>query len=158
MMTLMRSGTKAVLSILLLFSLFIEVVIIPIILGEIGSAFPEVDHLIVPAFIGIALVMLCGQAMIAITWMLTSLSQDERIFSPRALRLVTVLTALPFAIVALLVIAFTVLSVLDVTQPGVTFAIIGSAIVALAVGFILITMRSLLMRSIALHTEMSEVV
>lgn len=158
MARLARLGTMVALALLLAFSILGEVVVVPLALAEARSVYPELGWLITPAYLGIITVVLCGQAMIAITWWLTAMTADERIFSARALRLVGILTALPFAAFVLLLAAFVGLWVFHLAQPGVMLLLLGAMLVALAMGFVLVTMRALLLRAVAEHTELSEVV
>lgn len=155
---LTRVSTKVALILLFLFTLFATTVLLPLTLGEIAEANPEVSYLVIPGFVGVLLVVLCGLAMIVITWALVSMAPDDRIFTPRALHLVTALTVLPFAIVALLAVAMSALTVLELTPTGVMVAMLGALSIALAVGLILVTMRALLVRATTLHAELLEVV
>ncbi|KAM9862865.1 hypothetical protein ACI1US_01226 [Leucobacter sp. BZR 635] len=155
---LTRVSTKVALTLLFLFTVFATAVLLPLTLGEISAAFPEVSYLVTPGFVGAALIALCGLAMIVITWVLTSMTRDDRIFTPRALRLVTALTVLPFAIVVLLAVAMSVLTALELTPLGVMAAMLGALTIALVVSLVLVTMRALLVRAATLHAELLEVV
>lgn len=150
--------TRFTLVLILTFTIVIEAIFAPLLLNEIGTRFPETQALIVPAAVGIALLLLCFQAMLVVTWILTSLARDDRILSSRALRLVGLLTALPFAAAISLASAYMVLSALRLTPPSVMYALLGAVLLCVTLGLVLLSMRSLLVRFSTLHTEMSEVV
>jgi hypothetical protein len=68
------------------------------------------------------------------------------------------LATLPFVAAGLFLAAFAVLNVAGVTPPIIMYGLMGAICLAVAVGLILITMRSLLLRAISLSTEMDQVV
>lgn len=151
-------STKITLVLLLALSVLVEGVILPAAATEALSSVGYGQRFMPLIVIWGALCLLCGQIMVLIIWHLVSLAGDERIFTNKPLRHVRLLATMPFVAAGLFLAAFAVLNVVGLTPPVIMYGLIGAIGLAVAVGLILITMRSLLLRAISLSTEMDQVV
>lgn len=153
-----RAVTKIALLLLFAFSVFAEAVILPLAASEALAGIHSNAYLFPLIVVWGALIALCGQVMIVITWRLVSFAGDERIFTDKPLGLVTILTISPFIAAGLFVASFMALNILGLTPPIIMYGLIGSIALSAAMGLILVAMRSLLLRAITLSTELAQVV
>jgi hypothetical protein len=149
---------RVLLVLLGLFSLLLEIIIVPLIGQEVVSTFPETEPLFLPTLVWSILVIGCGQAILVIVWQLVSLVAQEKVFSAAALPRVRAIIALSVGAFVLLIAAFVVANVLGFTPPVVMYGLIGLSLVCLTFALVMRTMLGLLRRATQLHDEMAEVV
>ncbi len=149
---------RALLALLILFTLFIEVYFVPQLGLEIIKVSPEAAPLFAPALIWAILVIGCGQAILLIVWRLVSLVAQERVFSASALSWVRAIIGISLSAVGLLVAAFVVLNIVAYTPPIAMYGLIGLVLFCVTFALIMRTMLGLLRRSTRLHDEMAEVI
>ncbi|WP_413318006.1 DUF2975 domain-containing protein [Agrococcus sp. 1P02AA] len=129
-------------------------------LSAVASAWamPQAAGLHWPGILGCIAIILCAQVALVVMWRLLSMVARERIFDPRALRLVDVMTACALAASALFAVALGILAIAGALPPVVAiFATVG-CFGAAGIGLLLIVMRGLLTKATDLEHEMAEVV
>jgi len=119
---------------LLLFSIALQVRVLPHEVGLIATTFPEVEPLVVPSIVWGVIAIACWQAIAVIALRLIALarhpgSDHERGGSARGW--VRAIVGCLVAFLALVVSAFIALSVMGYTTPGVMLGLIGAGIIAL---------------------------
>src|SRR5690554_2118716 len=139
---------RIALAAVLLGTLFVQVLIIPLLASETAIANPEVDYLQLPYTIGAITVVVCVQVAIGCVWRLLGFVRAGSIFSPLAFRWVD-------AIVAAIGVA---VSVLEAMPPAAFLFLIGGVVTGLCLALLVVVMRALLVRAAQLETDLSEVI
>lgn len=151
-------ATRALLAVLILFSILIEAYFVPQFGLEVVAVNPEAQPLFLPALIWSILLIGCGQAILVIIWRLISLVVQEQIFSRRAVRWVHAIIVITLVALALLIAMFVTLSILTFTSPLIMYGLIGLALLCAAFALVVWTMVGLLRRSTQYRDELAEVI
>jgi|SRR5690554_3595991 len=149
---------RIALAAVLLGTLFVQVLIIPLLASETAIANPEVDYLQLPYTIGAITVVVCVQVAIGCVWRLLGFVRAGSIFSPLAFRWVDAIVAAIGVAVSVLVVMFIHLSVIEAMPPAAFLFLIGGVVTGLCLALLVVVMRALLVRAAQLETDLSEVI
>jgi hypothetical protein len=146
-------------------SIFIQVVMVPLLGLDVSGADPDVAMIRTPLVIFTVLGILALQAAMVCVWGLLTMVRHGTVFSTRAFRLVDVMIG-AFAVASLLTFGLGVaLAPGEAVAPGVVLLIGGAAVLIAAVALIVLVLRALLAQAVArdveartLRTELDEVI
>ncbi|RJU00213.1 DUF2975 domain-containing protein [Arthrobacter frigidicola] len=146
-------------------SLFVQIVMVPLLGVDLREADPDVAAIRTPLVVLTVLIILALQAAMVCVWGLLTMVRRGTVFSPSAFRLVDIVIG-----------AFTAASVLtfglgvalapgEAVAPGVVLLIGGVAVMIAAVALIVLVLRALLAQAVdrdvearKLRTELDEVI
>jgi hypothetical protein len=158
-MNMLASRLLRVALVVLLLGTVLAQVLVPAIASTTGTAFPEVEYLVVPYSVAAILFIGCGQVALLVVWRLLSLVDSGVIFTRRALRWVDVIIAC--AAVATVLSAGVMIHMLGFVPGGggPMFWYLAACIAGgLAFVLLMVVMRGLLESAIADRTELDEVI
>lgn len=151
-------GAKAVVLVILVVTLFSQVIIIPGMADEIVFNNPEAAYLKWPGIVGCIAIVACAQVSMACIWRLLSMVTTSSIFQKSAFTVVNVIIATGVALTVLFVTAFVVLSIADAVNPGALIIIVVGAVGGAGLTLLVIVMKGLLRKATQLEQDMAEVV
>lgn len=134
-----------------------QVAILPRLVRDLTSEFPELADLRWPMLAVAILVLVCVQVVIVCTWRLLTMVKDDRIFSEASLAWVD---AIIWAIVAawLLFLGAFIYSVLRWSGSGLQTVLLLVQLGGLVLIWLMLVMRALLRQATALRTDMDAVI
>lgn len=134
-------------------SLFVQVVMVPMVAADMAGADQEVLNLRAPLFAIIVLGIVMTQVVMVCLWRLVTMVRHGTVFSRTAFRYVdVVIGAVAFA--ALLTFALgVVLAPGDAVPPGIVLLIGGAGTVVAGLALVVVVMRSLLAQAVAREVE-----
>jgi hypothetical protein len=145
-------------------SIFVQVVMVPLIVNDIDDA-GEIAHLRVPFAVIAVLWVLTTQVVMVCIWMLVRMVSRNTVFSRRAFRYVDIVIG---AVAAASVITFSFAVVLapgEAVAPGIVLLVCGAALVIGGVALVVWVMRMLLAQAVErdaqarqLQDELDEVI
>ena len=137
--------------------LLAQLVFLPALSGAMAAGAPELAHLRWPT-LGVAVLGLgCVQVVIACTWQLLTLVEDDRIFSPASMGWVDAIVA-AIATAWLLLLGTLVWSLVSVGLPGPPVVLLLLLVAGAVVGLLVVVMRALLQQATALRTDLEAVI
>lgn len=156
---------RIVLALVLAGSLFVQVVMVPLLSTDLGEAGPEFSAVRVPLLVIVVLGIATVQLTLVCVWRLLSMVRRGTVFSRAAFRWVDVIVA---AIAAAALLMFTMGVVLapgEAVAPGVVLLIGGAGLLIACVALIVLVLRMLLAQAVdrdaqasRLQAELDEVV
>jgi hypothetical protein len=156
---------RAVLALTLAGSVFVQVVMVPLMAIDLEEADPDVAHLQVPFAVIMILAIVTAQVTLVCVWRLVSLVRSGRVFSPDAFRYVDVMIGAAGAAALLAFALAVVLAPGDAVPPGMVLLVGGGALVAAGIGLVVLVLRSVLAQAISrdieahgLRAELDEVI
>ena len=146
-------------------SLFVQILMVPLLYVDLSEADPEVAAIRTPLVILTVLIILAIQVAIVCVWGLVTMVRRGTVFSTDAFRLVNIVIG-AFAAASLLTFGLGVLLAPGETvAPGVVLLIGGVAVMLAAVALIVLVLKALLAQAVArdvearnLRTELDEVI
>jgi hypothetical protein len=147
---------RAVLAMTLAGSVFVQVVMVPLMAIDLEEADPNVAHLQVPFAVIMILGIVTVQVNVVCIWRLVTMVRRGTVFSPDAFRYVDVLVGAAAAATLLALALGVVLAPGDAVPPGMVLLIGGAAVVAAGVGLVVLVMRTLLAQAISRDVEAHE--
>lgn len=152
------TGVKTALTLLMVFTLVIEVVMVPLAIGEVTRTHPQTGWIAAPAMAWAVVTIGCAQVVLVAVWRLTTLASGEGIFTDAAFGWVRAMIAAAGAMAALLGLAWLALASLNWTPPLVMYGLLGGVLLAVAFLLVVVVMLGLLRRATALASELAQVV
>jgi hypothetical protein len=156
---------RTVLAAMLAGSVFVQVVMVPLMAIDLEEADPDMAHLQIPFAVIVVLGIVTAQVVLVCVWRLVTMVRRGTVFSEDAFRYVD---AMIWAAGAAAVLAFALGVVLapgNAVPPGMVLLIGGGAVTAAGIGLVILVMRTLLAQAISreaeaheLRTELSEVI
>ncbi|MFJ8664081.1 DUF2975 domain-containing protein [Streptomyces sp. NPDC093795] len=144
---------RAVLAVLFAGSVFVEVVMVPLLATDLEELKPEYAYLRTPLLVIMVLGLLTAQTVLVSVWRLVTMVRRGTVFSPAAFRYVDVITG-AFTVGAALVFAFAVvLAPGEAVAPGIVLLICGASLAVLGVALIVLVLRMLLAQAVARDVE-----
>ncbi len=147
-------AARIVLGMVLVGSVFVQVVMAPLLFIDLGEDFePDMAEVRVPVVAIVVLGIVTVQIAVVCVWGLLAMVRRGTVFSPAAFRYVdTIFGALVAA--ALLTFALgVVLAPGEAVAPGIVLLIGGVGVTIAGVGLIVLVLRMLLAQAVALDTE-----
>jgi hypothetical protein len=146
-------------------SLFVQILMVPLLAVDLSGASPEVAAIRTPLVVLTVLIILSVQVAVVCVWGLLTMVRRGTVFSTDAFRLVDIVIG-AFAVASLLTFALgVVLAPGEAVAPGVVLLIGGAAVMIAAVALIVLVLRALLAQAVArdvearhLRTELDEVI
>ncbi|MHA7262374.1 DUF2975 domain-containing protein [Arthrobacter sp. TMN-37] len=146
-------------------SLFVQIVLVPLLGVDLRGADPDVAAIRTPLVVLTVLGILALQVAVVCVWGLLTMVRRGTVFSARAFRLVDLVTA-SFTAASLLTFGLGVaLAPGEAVAPGVVLLIGGVAVMLAAVALIVLVLRALLAQAVdrdlearKLRTELDEVI
>lgn len=150
---LMVVALRGVLGAMLAGSVFVQVVMVPLMAIDLEEADPQVAHLQIP-FAGIMiLIILTTQVTAVCVWRLVTMVREGTVFSPDAFRYVDVMIGAATAASLLTFALGVVLAPGDAVPPGLVLLVGGAAVVAAGIALIELVLRALLAQAISREVE-----
>jgi hypothetical protein len=147
---------RAVLAMTLAGSLFVQVVMVPLMAIDLEETDADVAHLQIPFAVLMILAIATVQVTVVCVWRLVTMVRRGTVFSPAAFRFVDVIIGAAAA-AALLVFALGfVLAPGDAVPPGMVLLVGGVGVVAAGIGLVVLVMRTLLAQAISRDAEAHE--
>ncbi|MBB3083976.1 DUF2975 domain-containing protein [Geodermatophilus sabuli] len=134
-----------------------QVAVLPVLLRQIAEESPELASLRWPVLALAVPALLCVQVVIACTWRLLTLVEDDRIFSAASMGWVNTIVGALAAAWVLLLGGFG-WSVLGGGPPGLSAALLLVVVAGAVVGLLMVVMRALLRQATTLRTDMDAVI
>ena len=144
---------RLVLAIVFAGSLFVQIVMVPLLAADLAQLPPDYDHLRFPVLLIVIVAFVTVEVCCVCVWRLVSMMRRGTVFTPRAFRFVDVI------IVAILVGALdtfalgVVLAPGEAVAPGVVLLIGGAGILTCGVALIVAVLRMLLAQAVARDAE-----
>jgi hypothetical protein len=154
--TLTTQALRAVLVAALAGSVFVQVVMVPLVWNDMDGADPEVIDLRAPLLTIIVLVIVASQVVMVCLWRLVTMVRGGTVFSHAAFRYVDIIIGAIAAAAALTFALGVVLAPGEEVAPGVVLLIGGAATVVAGIALVVVVMRSLLVQAVAREAEASE--
>ncbi len=145
---------RVVLALSLVGSLAVQLLIVPTIWADLIDAPAGVR---VAAVSIIVLWIVCLQVVALCIWRLVSMAAADAVFTSRAFRFVDVVIG-AIAVAAVLTAVLASMLVPGEAPPGVVALVFGAALATGGVALVVVVMKSLLRKAIAMRTELDEVV
>ena len=139
----------------LLGSLFVQVVMLPLVVRDMRGADPEVLALRAPLAVLIALGILTTQVVMVCLWRLVTMVRRGTVFSDAAFRFVDIIIGAIAAASLLLYLLGVVLAPGSTVAPGIVLLVGGAATVVAGIALVVVVMRSLLSQAVARDLEAS---
>jgi hypothetical protein len=144
---------RAVLALTLAGSVFVQVVMVPVMAIDLEEADPDVAHLQVPFVVIMILAIVTAQVTLVCVWRLVTLVRAGRVFSLDAFRYVDVMIGAAGAAALLAFALAVVLAPGDAVPPGMVLLVGGGALVAAGIGLVVLVLRSVLAQAICRDVE-----
>ncbi|WP_139981589.1 DUF2975 domain-containing protein [Nocardioides litoris] len=149
------TALRVVLALGLAGSLFVQVVMVPLLAADLDDAPAGVRW---PVVAIVLLGIVCVQVTMVCTWRLTTLVRRGAVFSQTSFRYVDAVAA-SAAVAALLLFALgAVAAPGEDVAPGVVLLIGGAGVLVLGVALLVLVLRALLAQAVALRTELDAVI
>lgn len=153
---LMVVALRAVLAMTLAGSVFVQVVMVPLMAIDLEEADPDVAHLQVPFAVIMILIIATAQVTLVCVWRLVTMVRRGTLFSHAAFRYVDVMIGAAAAAALLAFALAVVLAPGDAVPPGMVLLVCGGSVVAAGIGLIVLVLRTLLAQAISRETEAHE--
>lgn len=152
------TGVKIALTLLMVFTLVVQLVFAPLAIGEVTRVHPQTGWIAAPAMVWAAVTIGCTQAILVAVWRLTTLASGEGIFTDAAFGWVRAMITAAGVMAALLGLAWLTLAALSWTPPLVMYGLLGGVLLAVTFLLVVVVMLGLLRRATALASELAQVV
>ena len=146
---------RAVLVMALMGSVFVQVVMVPMVWNDMDGADPEVLDVRAPLLLIVVLGIATTQVVMVCLWRLLTMVRRGTVFSDAAFRFVDIMIA---AVAVAAVLAFTLGFVLapgEAVAPGVVLLVGGAGGVLAGIALVIVVMRSLLSQAVSREVEAS---
>jgi hypothetical protein len=146
-------GLRVVLALLLAGSLFVQLVMVPLLASDLDELDPDYAYLRAPLLAIVVLGIVTIQVVLVCVWRLLTMVRSGTVFSHAAFRYVDVVIG---ALTAASLIVFglgVLLAPGEAVAPGIVLLIGGLGVLVAAVALIVLVLRMLLARAVALDTE-----
>ncbi|GGV59657.1 transporter [Streptomyces griseoloalbus] len=146
---------RAVTVALLTGSLGVQVVMVPLLAGDLDGLDADHSPLRAPSLLIVVLVVLAAQTVLVCVWRLVTMARRGTVFSPAAFRYVHIVIG-AFVAAALLVFALGVLLAPgEAVAPGIVLLLGGAGLAILGIALIVLVLRMLLAQAVAREVEAS---
>ncbi|GGW28484.1 DUF2975 domain-containing protein [Streptomyces griseoloalbus] len=146
---------RAVTVALLTGSLGVQVVMVPLLAGDLDGLDAGHSPLRAPSLLIVVLVVLAAQTVLVCVWRLVTMARRGTVFSPAAFRYVHIVIG-AFVAAALLVFALGVLLAPgEAVAPGIVLLLGGAGLAILGIALIVLVLRMLLAQAVAREVEAS---
>jgi len=159
---------RAVIVLLVLGTLLTQLVVLPDLSLSLEYRYPEAAHLRVPTLVVSVIGLVPLHVVLVCVWRLVGMVRRDAVFSPAAFRWVDAMiwSALAAAALALGLLGWLTGATQDTgLQPGIGLTLLGSAVLAVGVGLLVVVLRGLLVKAVgwkgeatALRAELDEVI
>jgi hypothetical protein len=147
---------RTVLAVTLAGSLFVQVVMVPLMAIDLEEADPDVAHLQIPFAVIVILAIVTAQVTLVCVWRLVTMVRQGTVFSHAAFRYVDVMIGAAAAAAVLTFALAVVLAPGDAVAAGMVLLVCGGAVVAAGIGLIVLVLRMLLAQAISREAEAHE--
>jgi DUF2975 family protein len=154
--SLMVVALRAVLAVTLAGSVFVQVVMVPLMAIDLEEADPDVAHLQIPFAVIMILAIVTVQVTLVCVWRLVTMVRRGTVFSHAAFRYVDVMIGAAAAAAVLTFALAVVLAPGDAVPPGMVLLVCLGAVVAAGIGLIVLVLRTLLAQAISREAEAHE--
>lgn len=152
---LTTQALRAVLVAALAGSLFVQLVMVPLIFNDMDGADQDVLGLRAPLLTIIVLGIVTTQVVMVCLWRLVTMVRRGTVFSHAAFRFVDIIIAAIASASALMFTLGVVLAPGEAVAPGIVLLIGGAATVIAGIALVVVVMRSLLVQAVAREAEAS---
>ena len=151
--TLAILALRVVLAMVLAGSVFVQLVMVPLLASDLDELRPEYDYLRTPLLVLVVLGIVTIQVVLVCVWRLVTMVRRGTVFSDAAFRFVDVVIG-AIAAASLLTFALGVLLAPgEAVAPGIVLLIGGAAVLVAGMALIVLVMRMLLAQAIARDAE-----
>ncbi|NQD39398.1 DUF2975 domain-containing protein [Glutamicibacter halophytocola] len=137
-------------------SVLVQLIALPIYIGEVVAQHPEASTLATPYRWVVTLGIACIQVSLVAIWALLNKVQKQEIFSRKALPWVdTFIWATTTTSLLVMALGFHLLNVIKAGGPGVVLAVAGGAVIMATLALLMLVMRGLLVSATKLDAQSS---
>jgi hypothetical protein len=144
---------RVVLGMVLAGSVFVQVVMVPLLAIDLGEGSDEVADVRVPILVIVVLGIVCIQVTVVCVWRLVTMVRRGTVFSHAAFRYVDIVIGAAVAASLLTFGLGVVLAPGESVAPGVVLLIGGAAVMAAGVALVVLVLRMVLAQAVARDTE-----
>lgn len=152
----MVTALRAVLAMTLVGSVFVQVVMVPLMAIDLEEADPTFTHLQLPFAVTMILIVLTAQVFVVCIWRLANMAGRGTVFSHAAFRYVDTMIGAAAAAAVLIFVLGVILAPGDAVPPGMVLLVGGAGVVAAGIGLTVLVLRTLLAQAIAREVEARE--
>jgi hypothetical protein len=152
----MVGALRAVLAMTLAGSVFVQVVMVPLMAIDLEEADADVAHLQIPFAVIMILAIATVQVTVVCVWRLVTMVRRGTVFSPAAFRYVDIIIGAAAAAAVLVFTLGFILAPDDAVPPGMVLLIGGAGVVAAGIGLVVLVLRTLLAQAISRDAEAHE--
>lgn len=149
---------RIVLALALAGSLFVQVVMVPLLVVDLHEAVAPTGPVVVPIVLIVVLGILCLQVTVACVWRLVTMVGRDTVFSGAAFRFVDIIIIAVGAAAALVFALAVVLAPGEAVAPGVVLLICGLSLLVAGIALVILVMRKLLVQAASMRSELNEVI
>lgn len=146
-------------------SLFVQLVMMPLLAVDLRGLAPEYAYLRVPLIVIMVLGVVMAQIVLVCVWRLVSMVRRGTVFSPAAFRYVHIIIGADVAAALLTFALAVVLAPGEAIAPGIVLLICGATVAILGVALVVLVLRMLLAQAVVrdleaarLRAELEEVI
>jgi hypothetical protein len=151
--TLTLLALRVVLALVLAGSVFVQVVMVPLLASDLDELNPDHAYLRTPLLVFAVLGIVTIQVVLVCVWRLLTMVRRGTVFSDAAFRYVDVVIGAVAAASLLTFVLGVVLAPGEAVAPGVVLLIGGAAVLVAGIALIVLVMRMLLAQAVARDTE-----
>lgn len=149
---------RAVLALAFAGTLFVQVVMVPLLVVDLNEASAPTWNVVVPVVAIVVLGILCLQITMACVWRLLTMARKDTVFSGASFRVVDIIIG---AVTAAAVLVFSLAVVLapgEAVAPGMVLLVGGLSLLVAGSALVILVMRRLLVQAASMRSELNEVV
>lgn len=149
---------RIVLALALAGSLFVQIVMVPLLVVDLNEAAAPTGRVVIPLVVIVVLGILCLQITMACVWRLLTMVRRDTVFSHGAFRFVDIIIAAVTAAAALVFSMAVVLAPGEAVAPGIVLLICGLSLLVGGIALVILVMRKLLAQAASMRSELNEVI
>ena len=150
------AALRAVLALTLAGSVFVQVVMVPLMAIDLEEADPTLAPLQTAFAVTMILIILTAQVFVVCIWRLAHMARRATVFSQAAFRSVDVMIGAAAAAAVLTFVLGVILAPGDAVPPGMVLLVGGAGVVAAGIALTVLVLRTLLAQAIRRDTEARE--
>lgn len=149
---------RAVLAVALAGTLFVQLVMVPLLVVDLNEAAAPTWSVVAPVAVIVVLGILCLQVIMGCVWRLLTMVRRDTVFSGGSFRLVDIIIGTVAAAAALVFALGVVLAPGEAVAPGIVLLLGGLSLLVAGCALLMLVMRRLLAQAAAMRSELSGVV
>ena len=149
-------AVRIVLAMVLVGSLFVQVVMVPLLAVDLDGLAPDYAYLRIPLIVIAVLAVLTVEVTFVCVWGLVTMARRGTVFSQAAFRYVDIILTAVAAGSLLTFVLGVILAPGDAVAPGIVLLIGGAGVLIACVALIVLVLRALLTQAVAREAQANE--